>query len=85
MKAVTLFLPVLFCIIAAAVADDEFTHYLGKNVTINACNVTVYQGMMIEDWPEHIVIKELCNPELGNVTLKKSCIISISEGFECIT
>ncbi|MDD1748416.1 MAG: hypothetical protein LUO89_00935 [Methanothrix sp.] len=85
MKVVRLFLAVLFCIIAVAVADDEFAHYLGENVTVNACNVTVYQGMMIENWPENIVIKELCNPELGNVTIKKSCIVSINEGFECLT
>ena len=85
MKVVILFLAMLFCTIAPTVAKDEFTPYLGENVTVNACNVTAYQGMLIEDWPEHIVIKELCNPELGNVTIKKSCIISIREGFECIT
>jgi hypothetical protein len=84
MKIVTLFLAVFFCIIAATVADDEFTYYLGKNVTVNACNVTVYQGVMIDDWPEMIVIKELCNPELGNVSIRKNCIVSITEGVECI-
>jgi hypothetical protein len=85
MKVVILFLAVLFCTIATAIAEDEFTPYLGENVTVNACNVTAYQGMLIEDWPEYIVIKELCNPELGNVTIRKSCIISIRMGFECIT
>lgn len=85
MKAITLFLTVLFFSIALAASDSEYAQYLGKNVTINACNVTVYQGMMIADWPDNIVIKELCNPEFGNVTIRKSCIISIRMGFECIT
>ncbi len=85
MRTKALFLAMLVCTIAAAVAEDGFNQYLGKNVTVNACNVTVYQGVMVQDLPAFIVIKELCNPELGNVTINKNCIISIREGFECIT
>jgi len=71
-------------------AHDEFSKYLGHEVSINACNQTVYQGIVTENWassggviPGHIVLKEMCNPELGNVTLSKLCIVYIHEGYTC--
>ena len=33
-----------------AFGEDEFTQHLGKNVTVNVCNMTVYQGNMTEWW-----------------------------------
>lgn len=63
---------------------DEYSKYMGQNVTVNACNLTAYQGVMIEWWPNSIVIKEMCNPELGNITIKKSCIIWIHTGYICL-
>ena len=63
---------------------SEFTQYLGQNVTVNACNLTVYQGTMVAEWPTTIVVQEKCNPEIGNVTIKKSCVIWIRQGVECL-
>ena len=76
---------VLLCAgLAAAQPFDEYSQYLGKNVTVNVCNQTVYQGQVVELWVNSIVVRELCDPELGNVSIKKSCIVSIIEGFQCI-
>jgi hypothetical protein len=71
------------CLIGAASGMDEFSQYLGKNVTVDACNLTAYEGTMVAEFPNAIVLKEICNPELGNVTIKKSCIVWIHEGIEC--
>jgi hypothetical protein len=66
-----------------AFGEDEFTQHLGKNVTVNVCNMTVYQGNMTEWWNDSIVINELCDPSIGNITIKKSCIVWIKNGFVC--
>lgn len=74
---------ILLCLIGMASGLDEYSQYLGQEVTVNSCNMTAYEGVMIADWPEAIVIDELCNPELGNVTIKKSCIVWVHEGIDC--
>jgi hypothetical protein len=81
-----LFAAVLLISIAIGIASgtSEFTQYLGQNVTVNACNLTVYQGVMVAEWPTTIVVQEKCNPEIGNVTIKKSCIIWIRQGYTCL-
>jgi hypothetical protein len=66
-----------------AIGDDEFNQYLGKNVTVNICNMTIYQGNMTEWWNDSIEINELCDPSIGNITIKKSCIVWIKNGFIC--
>jgi hypothetical protein len=70
----------LFTGLAAA---DEYSQYLGQNVTVNSCNVTAFEGTMIENFPDYIVIDEICNPELGNVTIRKDCILWVHSGVEC--
>ena len=75
----------LFCAAVGAVAgESEFTQYLGHQVTVNACNQTIYTGTMVAEWPTTIVVREECTPMIGNVTLRKSCIIWIREGYDCV-
>ena len=77
---------ILLCGIAFANNDtDNFIQYIGQNVSVNVCNLTMYQGILINDFPDTIVIREVCNPELGNVAIRKSCIIAIRSGCQCIT
>lgn len=38
---------------------------------------------MTEWWNDSIVINELCDPSIGNITIKKSCIVWIKNGFVC--
>ena len=69
--------------VGLALGASEFTGYLGHDVTVNACNQTVYQGTMVAEWPTTIVVQEKCTPGIGNVTIRKNCIIWIREGFDC--
>lgn len=70
--------------LATAGGTSEFTQYLGHNVTVNACNQTIYQGTMVAEWPTSIVVQEKCTPEIGNVTIKKSCVVWIHNGYDCL-
>ena len=74
---------ILLCLIGMASGLDEYSQYLGQNITVNACNMTAYEGTMIANWPDAIVINEICNPEMGNVTIKKNCIIWIHAIVDC--
>ena len=78
-------LAILFGIFLIGIASgmDEYSQYLGQNITVNVCNMTAYEGTMVAEFPDAIVIKEICNPELGNVTIKKSCIVWVHECVEC--
>jgi hypothetical protein len=86
MKTWIVGLGVMFVLINMAIglaAADEYSQYLGQNVTVNSCNVTAFEGTMIENFPDYIVIDEICNPELGNVTIRKDCIIWVHLGVDC--
>jgi hypothetical protein len=78
---------VLLCLTTAVVATDNtgdlYSQYLSKNVTVLVCNETYYQGIMIAWSAEAISIREMCNPELGIVTINKYRITSIREGYDC--
>ena len=76
-------------------AHDQYSTYLGHEVSVNVCNQTVYQGVLIENWKEpidqcndtsisgHIVLREICTPRLGNVSIEKCCIKYIHLTFNC--
>ena len=77
-------LAILFgiCLIGIAGAD-QYDKYLGENVTVNMCNMTAFEGTLIENGLDYIVLHEVCDPELGNVTVQKSCIVWVHECVEC--
>jgi hypothetical protein len=84
LRTFVLVLLLLFTSISLVTANDEYSQYLGMNVTVQECNVTVWQGIMTQWFEDSIVIKEMCNPEFGDVTVKKSCIVWIHDGYECL-
>jgi len=69
--------------IPATATADEYSYYLNKNVTVLTCEQIYWQGRMIAWFPDTIQVKELCNPEMGIVTIQKCYITSIREGFDC--
>jgi hypothetical protein len=73
---------ILILLIGIAGAD-KYDRYLGENITVNMCNETAIEGVLIENGSDYIVIDEVCNPELGNVTILKNCIIWVHECVEC--
>jgi hypothetical protein len=84
MKLTFLVIAILVGIGFAAGQQDEYYQYLNKEVTVNTCNITAFEGEMIAWFPESIVIREICDPSVGNITIKKSCIIWVHEGVSCV-
>ncbi len=64
--------------------EDPFAQYLGINVSVQVCNSTIVQGMLINNTKDYIVIDDLCTPQVGNVLIKKSCAVMVYQGCDCI-
>jgi|GEM_PF-866478 len=67
-----------------ATVSDIFANYLGTNVTVEVCNSTIVQGLLINETEGFIVIDDLCTPEVGNVLINKKCVVMVYQGCDCI-
>ncbi len=67
-----------------APTEDLFAQYLGTSVSVQVCNSTIVQGTLINNTKDSIVVRDLCTPKVGNVLIKKSCIVMVYQGSDCI-
>jgi hypothetical protein len=84
MKQTIILIALALSLCIGLVSAGDFGQYLNRPVTANVCNETVYQGILTSENTNFITILEKCTPGIGNVTIRKSCIVSMKEGYECL-
>jgi hypothetical protein len=64
--------------------SESFAEYLGTNVSVEVCNSTIVQGLLINETEGYIIIDDLCTPKVGNVFINKKCVVMLYQGCDCI-
>lgn len=65
---------------------DEWEQYLNDptGITFMVCNGVVFQGVLVDLNETTITIDEMCNPELGDVVIRRECCTLLSVGYTCL-